>query len=220
MKKASICFLLLLIAALTLHAQTEAPFQKDIATFKKADAIQPPPAQAILFVGSSSFTKWKDVNDYFPGYPIVNRGFGGSTLPDVIRYANDVIIPYKPKQVVIYCGENDLVTSDTITANEIVRRFKTLYGIIRHSLPNATIDFISMKPSPSREKIFPKLKEANNRISAFLKTEKKAGFIDVYPAMLDADGKPREELFLGDRLHMKPAGYAIWAKIIQPYLLK
>ena len=220
MKKASICFLLLLMAASALHAQTEAPFQKDIAAFKKADAVQPPPAQSILFVGSSSFTKWKDVNDYFPGYPIVNRGFGGSTLPDVIRYANDVIIPYKPKQVVVYCGENDLVTSDTITADEIVRRFKTLYGIIRHSLPNTTIDFISMKPSPSREKIFPKLREANNRISAFLKTEKKAGFIDVYPAMLDAAGKPREELFLGDRLHMKPAGYAIWAKIIQPYLLK
>ena len=77
-----------------------------------------------------------------------------------------------------------------------------------------------MKPSPSREKIFPKLREANNRISAFLKTEKKAGFIDVYPAMLDAAGKPREDLFLDDRLHMKPAGYAIWAKIIQPYLLK
>jgi lysophospholipase L1-like esterase len=171
-------------------------------------------------VGSSSFTKWKDVNDYFPGYPIVNRGFGGATLPDVIRYFYEVILPYQPKQVVIYCGENDIASSDSISAGEVVTRFKTLYGMIRQNLPDAVVDFVSMKASPSREKFFPKLRIANAAIKAFLRNEKKADFIDVYPAMLDMAGKPREELFLSDRLHMKPEGYAIWKKIMQPYLLK
>src|SRR5687768_111872 len=82
------------------------PFYNDILAFKKQDAQQAPPANGILFVGSSSFTRWRDVQEYFPGYPIINRGFGGSTLPDVIRYSYDIILPYKPKQVLIYCGEN------------------------------------------------------------------------------------------------------------------
>jgi len=216
--------LLSLLIALTVHgaagAQTAPPFWADIVAFKKADAAQPPPAHPILFVGSSSFTKWKDVNDYFPGYPIVNRGFGGSTLPDVTRYFYDVILPYQPKQVVIYCGENDIASSDSISAGQVVTRFKTLYGMIRQNLPDAVVDFVSMKASPSREKYFTKLRAANAAIKAFLKNEKKAAFIDIYPAMLDAAGKPREELFLADRLHMKPEGYAIWKKVMLPYLVK
>lgn len=196
------------------------PFWNDIIAFKKQDSIQPVPSNSILFVGSSSFTKWKDVNNYFPGYTIVNRGFGGSILVDVIRYAYDIIIPYKPKQVVIYCGENDLASADNISAEEAVHRFKTLFFIIRENLPNTIISFVSIKPSPSREKIQERVKLANKQIMMFLKTQKNAQFINVYNAMLDAKGNMREELYLQDRLHMKPEGYTIWKKIITPYLAK
>jgi acetyl esterase/lipase/lysophospholipase L1-like esterase len=196
------------------------PFYNDILAFKKKDAQQAPPANGILLVGSSSFTKWTDVQEYFPGYPIINRGFGGSTLPDVIRYAYDIILPYKPKQVLIYCGENDLASGDEVTAAVVVQRFKTLYGIIRQNLPNATISFVSIKPSPVRAHIQPKVKAANREIQAWLKTQKNAQFIDIYDAMLDAKKNMREELYVGDRLHMKPEGYAIWKKIITPYLIK
>ena len=68
-------------------------FQKEILEFKKQDSISFPPSHAILFVGSSSFTKWKDVSAYFPNHVIINRGFGGSTLLDVIHYKKDVIRP-------------------------------------------------------------------------------------------------------------------------------
>jgi lysophospholipase L1-like esterase len=220
MKKiVSICFLLLLSYNI-LQAQEAPPFWKDIVAFKKKDSSQAPPANAILFVGSSSFTKWTDIGDYFPGYTIINRGFGGSSLPDVIRYFYDVILPYKPKQVVIYCGENDLASANNISAQEAVNRFKTLYGMIRQNLPETDIDFVSMKPSPVRANIQDKIKAANKEISAFLKKEKKGHFIDIYPSMLDANGQMREELYLEDRLHMKPAGYAIWKKAIEPFLLK
>jgi lysophospholipase L1-like esterase len=174
----------------------------------------------VLFIGSSSITKWKDINKYFPGYPVVNRGFGASTLVDVIRYAYDIIIPYQPKQVVIYCGENDLAYSDTITSAEVVKRVKTLFAIIRLNLPDATINYISIKPSPSRASIANKVKEANTEIARYMKKEKKAGFIDVYSSMLDNTGKPRKELFLQDSLHMNSQGYALWTKIIKPYLVK
>ena len=220
MKKYILAFVLLGTAKL-LAAQTTCPaFWDDIVAFKKKDSATPPPQQAILFVGSSSFTKWTDVSDYFPGYTIINRGFGGSTLVDVIRYAYDVILPYKPKQVVIYCGENDLASSDTITANDVVQRFKTLYAIIRQNLPNVQVDFVSIKPSPSRAHLMPKYRIANKQIKAFLQKQKRSGFINVYPAMLDENDQPKTEIFLEDQLHMKPDGYRIWQKIIQPYLMK
>ena len=220
MKKYMLALVLLGTVQL-LTAQTSCPaFWNDIVAFQQKDSATPPPQHAILFVGSSSFTKWTDVSDYFPGYTIINRGFGGSTLLDVIRYAYDVILPYKPKQVVIYCGENDFAASDTVTAADVVLRFKTLYGIIHQNLPNAVIDFVSMKPSPSREHLLPKFRVANAQIKAFLQTQKHTGFINVYNAMLDANGQPKAGLFLEDQLHMKPDGYQIWQKIIQPYLLK
>ncbi|MBO9200527.1 MULTISPECIES: GDSL-type esterase/lipase family protein [Niastella] len=196
------------------------PFYNDILAFKKLDSEQPPAPNGILLIGSSSFTRWKDVNDYFPGYPIINRGFGGSVLTDVIRYAYDIILPYKPKQVLVYCGENDLASGDSITAAQVVQRFKTLFGIIRQNLPNTVISFVSIKPSPVRAQIQPKVKEANKQIQAWIKTQPKAQFIDVYDPMLDAKKQMRAELYVQDRLHMTPEGYAIWKRIITPYLIK
>ncbi len=217
----------LLFASVTSGSQPVAqlynsapPFWEDIVAFKMQDSAQPPPAHPVLFVGSSSFTRWEDINNDFPGYGVVNRGFGGSTLLDVIRYAYDIILPYQPRQVVIYCGENDLAAADSISAAEVVVRFKTLYGMIRQNIPGATISFVSIKPSPVREKIQAKVKEANKQIKAFLSTQRQAQFIDIYKAMLDTNGHMREELYVDDRLHMKPEGYVIWKKIITPYLLK
>lgn len=211
---------LFLFVSTVLLAQEAPAFWKDIVAFKQLDSASTPPKNAILFVGSSSFTKWKDVQDYFPSYPIINRGFGGSTLVDVIRYAYDVILPYQPKQVVIYCGENDLASASHPTAEQVVLRFKTLFGIIRQNLPNTTISFVSMKPSPSRKHLFPEMKRANAHIKTFLQGQRKAAFINVYDAMLDAQGNPKAEIFLDDQLHMNASGYAIWKKIIQPYLIK
>ena len=219
MKK--ILFALLLTALMQqVYAQTAPAFWQDIVAFKKKDSAQKSLENAILFVGSSSFQKWQDVNAYFPEYKIINRGFGGSTLEDVIRYTYDIIIPYHPKQVVIYCGENDLASADSISVKEVFNRFKTLFSMMRINLPNANIAYVSIKPSPVRASIQGKVKEVNKIIKAYLKQQKNAAFIDIYDAMLDINGNMREELYINDRLHMKPAGYAIWQKIIEPYLLK
>src|SRR5512138_3881964 len=118
------------------------PFWNDIQNFKKQDSTNPPPEHAILFIGSSSFTRWTDVQNYFPGYTIINRGFGGSTLADVLRYEEDVIFKYNPKQIVIYCGENDIPSSDTITANTVFNRFTTLFSEIRSVYPGVPVVFI------------------------------------------------------------------------------
>ena len=214
-------FILIAGIGLFLIAKTQTPFpafSKEILLFKQQDSLKFPPKNAILFVGSSSFRKWTNIADDFPSYTIINRGFGGSNFIDVIRYAYDVILPYQPKQVMIYCGDNDLAQGVTVT--EVVKRFKTLYEIIRLNLPNTVIDFVSIKPSPSRQQLLPKMKEVNLQVQAFLKKGKNSGFIDVYSAMVDTKGNPKEELFVEDKLHMNEKGYAIWQRIILPYLVK
>ena len=196
------------------------PFYSEIQQFKKEDSIHFPPKHAILFLGSSSFRKWEDVQKYFPGYTIINRGFGGSTIPDAMRYLNEIVFPYEPKQVVIYEGDNDLASSDNITADSVLNRFEKLFSLIRKHLPNTAIAFVSIKPSPSREKLMPEMQEANSMIKTFLSHQKNAAFIDVYHAMLNKDGTPDKSLFIGDELHMNDKGYHIWQRIIKPYLLK
>lgn len=202
------------------NAQQHAPFFNDIQNFKKQDSTKPPPQHAILFIGSSSFTKWKDVQDYFPGKTIINRGFGGSSLPDVIRYANDIIFPYNPKQVVIYCGDNDFAASDTVTADIVISRVKELFQMIRKKLPDANIAYVSIKPSPSRIWFMTKEGISNKAIKDFLAKQKNTAFIDVYHLMLTETGRPIPSIFLSDSLHMNANGYAIWKKAIEPYLVK
>jgi lysophospholipase L1-like esterase len=203
-----------------LSGQPPAPFWDEIAAFKKQDSLHRPPERPILFVGSSSFRKWTRVQADFPGYPIINRGFGGSSFPDVIRYAKDIIYPYHPKQIVIYCGDNDLAGSDSITAEKVFERFLRLYNRIRSHLDTVDILYVSIKPSPSREKLAHKMEETNDLIRDFLAKHSHASFIDVYHKMLTPQGHPMEDIFTEDKLHMNAKGYAIWQQVIQPYLDK
>jgi lysophospholipase L1-like esterase len=214
-------FFILFVTAQCSQSQEQKPrFWDDIQKFKKQDSVQKPPANAILLIGSSSFTNWKDVQDYFKDYTIINRGFGGSTLPDQLIYVGDIIFPYKPKQIIIYCGENDLASNDSVTARMVLDRFVQLFIIIRSRLPQTHISYISMKPSPSRERLFDKMREGNTLIRNYLAKKERTTFIDVYSAMLDKDGKPIASIFLEDKLHMNGSGYVIWQRIMQPYLLK
>src|SRR5688572_16665569 len=129
MKKAFGFLVALLLSCVMLQAQ-QPPFYEEIQAFKKQDSTRFPPKSAILFTGSSSFNFWKDMQQYFPDHTVINRGFGGSSLPDVIRYADQIIYPYQPKQVVLYCGENDLAVEST-TPEIVLSRLKTLVGMIR-----------------------------------------------------------------------------------------
>lgn len=206
------------LTAFSVNAHSQ-PFADEIAAFKKQDSVSFPPKHAILFVGSSSFRKWTDVQDYFRGYPIINRGFGGSTLPDVIRYEKDIIFPYLPKQIVIYCGENDVAASDTITGDMVFERFKKLFADIRAKFPAIPVIFISLKPSPSRWSMRDRMIAANKLIKDYAEQKKNILFVSVWNSMLDKNGEPVKDIFHGDNLHMNAKGYAIWKKLIEPHLL-
>jgi lysophospholipase L1-like esterase len=208
----------LVITVQTLFAQNK-PYFDDVQTIKKYDQMYEPPYQPILFIGSSSIRKWNDLERTFADYVVLNRGIGGAVVNDITYYLNDLVFPYHPRQIVIYVGENDL-TDEKSTADSVLNRTKLLIEGIRAKLPEIPILYISMKPSPSREKFQSKAVEANKLIREYVQTDKNITFIDIFSLMLTEEGKLRPELFVGDMLHMNGEGYKIWRAAVAPYLLK
>lgn len=196
------------------------PFWSEISAFSRQDSQLLPGTGMIVFTGSSSIRLWKSLEQDFHGHRVLNRGFGGSTLPDVIRYAREVILKYKPRQVVIYCGENDLAADSSINGKTVLKRFKSLSAIIHDSLPETKILFIALKPSPSRIRLLEEIRDANRRIRRYIKPRKYMDYADVFTPMLGPDGLPPERLFVKDRLHMSPEGYKIWTEVVGPLLIR
>jgi len=220
MKKVILLCTLLFAASVTvLQAQDKPRFWDDVQTIKQFDKMYNPPAHPILFTGSSSIRKWDDLERTFASYVVLNRGIGGAIVNDITFYLNDIVFPYHPRQIVLYVGENDL-PDEASTADSVLHRTERLFHLIRNKLPDVPIVYISMKPSPSREKFQQKAIEANALIKDFLSKEKQTVFIDVFHAMLTADGKTRPELFVSDMLHMNAKGYQIWQELVEPHLLK
>lgn len=212
---------LLLSCLLNTNALFAQPFKQEVEQFKKSDSIVMPPKGQIVFAGSSSFTKWKDVAMYFPGYPIINRGFGGATLVDLIYFVDDAIIKYQPSQVFIYCGENDMADVDTVSPATVLERVKTLHRILIKKLPPSTqIVFVSIKPSIARWHLESKFIEANKIIKAYIATQKNCQFLDVHNGMLDENKEVLKDIFIADKLHMNAKGYQIWQKQFGPILKK
>lgn len=208
---------LLLLQACAL--QKDAPFRNEIMQYKEQDRAQMPPENAILFVGSSSIRMWENMQEMFPDHTVINRGFGGSNLLDLKRYLNDIVFPYRAKQIVIYSGEND-IASDSVQAQEVLSRFQDVFQSIRKKMPQVPVVFVSIKPSPSRIKYKAVMEEANMLIKQYLGAQPSATYVDVYTHMLGPNGKPMPEIFLQDSLHMNQKGYQIWQREIKPHLIK
>lgn len=184
--------------------------------FAKLDAAKPPPEHPVLFLGSSTFTKWKDVGAAFPDLPILNRGFGGSQFSDQLFWFDHVAKPYAPSKVVIYCGENDLAAKKSV--DQVVADGRALFERLEATFPNVVILYVSIKPSPSREPLWPAFREANARFREECAKRPNRVFVDIVPAMLGADGRPFPEIWLQDRLHMNEKGYALWIPVLRKAL--
>jgi len=190
-----------------------------ISAYEKADRVNPPKAGVIVFTGSSSIRFWETLANDMKPLEVINRGFGGSQIADVNEYASRIIIPYRPRAVVLYAGDNDLSWPWSKTPERVFRDFKQFVEIIHAQLPETWIYYISIKPSILRWSNWEKLKKTNELIAGYISTQPRAQFIDIDGPMLDTQGKPRAELFRWDGLHLNAKGYALWTSIIKPVLL-
>jgi lysophospholipase L1-like esterase len=191
-------------------------FEGSIETFAKYDAKNSFPADATVFVGSSSIVYW-DTGDRFPGLPLINRGFGGSVMSDAVYYVQETVIKYSPSTVVLYEGDND--TSFGKRSAQILEDYVEFVDAVNEALPATRIVILSIKPSLARWDVWPEMQESNAALEAYAATNDRVDFIDVGTAMLGSDGLPIPELFVADGLHMTSAGYDVWDEIMMDVLM-
>ena len=219
MKFRSTLFVLLAFLTAPLWADDKSPsvrWERDIQAFEAADKENPPPKQAALFVGASGIRLWTSLEKDFPKHHVINRGFGGSQIADVTHFADRIVLPYKPKLIVLQSGGNDLNAGKT--PEQVAEDFQAFVVKTRTTLPETQIVFFSLQPSMARWSQADKQKRANQLIKEQINAGKNMAYVDAWDAFVGPNGMPREELFVADKLHHNTAGYKVRAELLRPYL--
>lgn len=206
----------LYLAYMSRSAADVAFFEPEIQAFLEADAANPPAPGQIVFFGSSSIRFWSTLAEDMAPLRVLNRGFGGAHLSHLIYNAPRIVIPYAPRAVVVYAGDNDIGAGKS--AETVVADFEALVALIHASLPETDIYFLSIKPSQLRSSLWPEMAKANEEIRAMSEQHARIHFIDVGKVLLGADGKPDGDFFRFDGLHLNARGYAAWTSVVAPVL--
>jgi lysophospholipase L1-like esterase len=193
-------------------------WEPSIRKFEEQDKVNPPKSGCIVFAGSSSFARWDTLVEEMKPLDVIKRGFGGSQYSDLNQYVKRIVVAYHPRAVVVYEGDNDLEPGSSKTPQVVAKDARTLVQTIRAALPETWIYLISIKPSPSRLSVWPRMKEANRLIQDLAATQEHVRYIDVASVMFDSKGNLRSDLFVEDGLHPNPKCYGLWTSIIKPLL--
>lgn len=197
-------------------AAAESRFEKAVQVYEAADKASAAPKGAILLVGDSQFYRWKTLAEDLPGYTVINRGIDSFQFADILRYYDRIVAPYEPRLIVLHVGGNDV--NNGKTPEQILADFKTFVGRVRAKHPAVPIAFTSVTPSPGRWNQAEARKRTNALLKDYVGTQKNLHFVDLWDAMLTADGKPREDIWVEDRIHPNQAGYQIRVRIMRPLL--
>ena len=213
----ALCLTLLVSAGATHQAPATAQadkWAKEMAAFEEQDRNDPA-IGGVVFVGSSSIRLW-DLKKSFPDLPALNRGFGGSEIPDSVAHVDLLVIRHKPRIVVFYAGDNDIAAGRT--PQQVFDDYKAFVEKIHTALPATRIAFIAIKPSILRWALVDKVRATNTLVREYAATDDRLGFVDVDGPMLGWDEKPRKDLFVADGLHMTPKGYELWTTLVRPFV--
>jgi lysophospholipase L1-like esterase len=223
--RSAIVLSLLLVTSRHAFAQQPAPavkphdfgkWEKEIAAYEEADKKDPPVKGGIVFTGSSTIRRWKALNDEFPAYNVLNRGFGGCEILDCTHFADRIVFPYEPKAVFLRCGGNDIHNGKT--PEQVFDDFKDFLATVHEHLPNARVFYISQNPTNARLNQKDQEQQLNDYVHAMLPTTPWLTYIDVSKLPLDANGDVRPELFIADKLHFNDDGNHLLAESVRPYL--
>ena len=202
-------------------APTPGPFASEIVAFETADKKALPPTGGVLFIGSSSIRYWTDLVQDFPEIPVINRGFGGSIIEHSTLYADRIVLPYKPKLVLLYAGGNDI--NGGKSPEQVLVDFGLFAAKVQQALPETTVAFISINPSLARWKQESDILRANSLIEKYIRDTnsptRKLAFVASHAALLGPDGQPQAALLRDDHLHLNAEGYKAWKAIIKPQIL-
>ncbi|WP_233575694.1 SGNH/GDSL hydrolase family protein [Noviherbaspirillum saxi] len=203
----------------TTVAAIDPKWASSFAAFEQADKEKAPPPGGVLFVGSSSIRLWDGLETQFEAMPVVvKRGFGGSRMEDCKNYLGRLVVPYKPRLVIVYAGDNDL--AEGRTPEQVMQSFSEFVKGVHTALPDTKIAYMSIKPSPARRGLLDKVRATNTLIENYIASSSNIRYIDIFTPMLDANGNPRTELFREDALHLNTTGYALWKSVISAQMTK
>ena len=193
-------------------------FEGEIRKFEEVDSRTPPPAHAVLFTGSSSIRLWTNLVSDFGNLKVLNRGFGGSQMSDLVFFFDRVVRPYRPSVIVVYEGDNDLAGGKS--ADQVYADFEVFLKRVRQELPGTSVALLAVKSSPSRIKLMDSQRDLNRRLETLAGNSPGLLYIDTFHPLLDSRANPRPEYYRDDRLHLNSAGYALWRKVIEAALQK
>lgn len=222
MKKSRALTLLFLLPLLAPAADDAAKrwtqYEPSFQAFAEQDRAKPPVKGGILFVGSSIFRQWTDVPDMMAPLPVLNRAFGGSRTGDQLARFDQVVLPYAPKVIVYYCGSNDLKAKPADAPEVIFGRFREFSQRLRAALPATRLIYVSATRSPDRVPRWEQVDHYNALARAYCAATPGHTFVDLNPALVDANGHPRLDLYRDDKLHFHPPAYVAFTAIIKPVL--
>jgi lysophospholipase L1-like esterase len=193
-------------------------FEPEFKAFAEADRAKPPQTGGILFVGSSIFRKWTNVAEHMAPLPVLNRAFGGSRTGDQLARFDQLVPRYAPKVIVYYCGSNDLKATAADGPEVIFGRFREFSERVREKFPATRLIYVSSTRSPDRVARWEQVDHYNALVRAYCASAPGRYFVDLNPVLVDANGHPRLDLYLADKLHFHPPAYDAFAGVIKPIL--
>jgi lysophospholipase L1-like esterase len=210
----------IVLAASLLHGAEKVhdftKWEKEISAFEQRDSTNPPPQNAILFIGSSTIRLWSTLSNDYPHHQVINRGFGGSEVVDSTHFADRIVFSYQPRMIFLRAGGNDLAAGRS--AEEVAADLKDFCETVHAKLPHTMIAYIGWNPTIARWSQADKEKALNAMAKDYIKDKPWLKYIDTYDMVLGADNKPRPELFVQDKLHFSPAGYKLLVEKVRPFM--
>ncbi len=169
-----------------------------------------------VFVGSSSIQMWSTLAQDFPMTNVLNLGLRGATLAACTWFFERLVLPFNPKSLILYGGDNDL--GQERHPEEVFIYFQQFVSLVRKYLGNTPLAFISIKPSLARWNVNERIQFTNELIKKETEKENRGlYFIDIYQSMLNEHNFPRSELYLENGLHINKMGYKLWCEEILKY---
>ena len=214
MKKLLLTTLILFISFISFSQN----YLPEVKAFETKDSLSMPREGQVLLAGSSTFRLWLTYQQDLKGFPVINRGFGGSQMSDLNFYFDRIVAKYKPKMILVYEGDNDLNAGEN--PDSVIREFKEFVQMVKTKLPDTKVAFCSIRPSLARVSILDKQSTVNQAIKEFSKHQKKVYFVNIQKEFYLPNGELMTDIFVADKLHLNQKGYEIWAKATRKFLRK
>ena len=173
------------------------------------------PADSLLFFGSSSFRRWETMNADMVPYPSINRGYGGAKYVDMVLFAERMLKPHQYRALLLFSANDVKGEAADSSPEEVECAVREIIRISKAHLPEAPIFIVEVTPTESRFDVWEQTRKINATLREIALSTDNTWCITTAEHYLEADGTPKTEYFVDDKLHLNELGYKKWAALIK-----